>query len=142
MNFRDSESGATPLMLASQYQDQETVSLMLRKGAKVNARDVRGGTALMRAVFSDKSHVPTVRMLLDHGADPNAANEEGNVPLCFVYGPGRLKYIKLLVQHGATVNKRDKSGRTVIKQMVDNKNTYWPTQNDVIHLLVQIGAHW
>lgn len=44
--------GVTPLMLAARYNRVEIIKLLLEKGAKLDAKDDRGNTALYYAVAS------------------------------------------------------------------------------------------
>ena len=62
-------SQVTPLMTAP-LSSPEVVRRLLRAGAKVNARDVRGMTPLMLAVATDEPNPEIIRMLLAAGADP------------------------------------------------------------------------
>jgi ankyrin repeat protein len=54
----------------------ETVRLLLEAGAPVDTKDVRGMTALMIAVSTDRPNVAVVRLLLAHGA--NASLRDNN----------------------------------------------------------------
>jgi hypothetical protein len=53
------------------------VGLLLKAGAKVNVKDVRGMTPLMLAVATDHPSAEVVRMLMDSGADIKAMTKEG-----------------------------------------------------------------
>ena len=64
------ERGWMPLMAAARSGQTEIASLLLKTGANVNARNAQGETALMQAISSGS--VATVRLLLEHGADPKA----------------------------------------------------------------------
>src|SRR5689334_4252543 len=56
-----------PLMIASQLGHTRIVSVLLAKGATVNAQSANGSTALMLA--SAYGHAAIVGMLLEAGAD-------------------------------------------------------------------------
>lgn len=141
VQVRDADSGATALMLAAQYQDDATVALMIHHGAKVDDRDSIGATALIHAMMSDKDQTATIKLLLKHKADANARMRDGSVPLCYVMSPGELKYVRLLVRSGATLNARDKHGRTVLRQMIDSKTSILPTSGRVMRLVRKLGGH-
>jgi ankyrin repeat protein len=47
-------------------------------------------------------------MLLDAGADPNVANDDGQTPLMLAARTGDVGVARLLVQHGADVNRRER----------------------------------
>ena len=60
-----------------------------------------GRTALMNAVASEAEGADTVRLLLEHGADPNAKMTEGETPLDWAIYKGDRAKIAVLEQHGA-----------------------------------------
>lgn len=51
----------------------ELAELLVAHGADINARDLRGNTALLRSVTPE-----TILWLLDHGADPCIPDKDGN----------------------------------------------------------------
>ena len=59
---------STPLMAAS-YKGFKDIEQLLECKARVNNRHKKDTTALYLA--SDKGHTEVVRILLEHGADPN-----------------------------------------------------------------------
>lgn len=64
---------------ALSHADSDTISLLLRSGAHVNARDRKGRTALM---YAARPHfVDAVKLLLHHGANVNARDTEGRTAL-------------------------------------------------------------
>src|SRR5262249_46099901 len=66
--------GETALMTASRSGSLEAVTLLVDRGAGVNAEEkVRGQTALMWAVL--ENHPAIVRLLITKGADLNAQTE-------------------------------------------------------------------
>ena len=67
----------TPLLLAAPHANYETVSMLIKAGADVNAQDVRGMTPLALAVATDHADPRIVRLLLASGADPTIASVEG-----------------------------------------------------------------
>lgn len=67
----------TPLILAVSYGGPDAVKLLLDAKANVNAQDVRGMTPLMLALALDHPDLRVVRMLVEHGADPNIKSKAG-----------------------------------------------------------------
>lgn len=62
------EDGFTPTMYAAKIGDATILSLLINKGADVNAQNKAGATALMLA--SKYGHLGTVKILIKNGADP------------------------------------------------------------------------
>ncbi len=69
----------------------ETLDLLFRSGADVNAADARGRTPLM---LCSGVHARTyfARRLLEHGADPGARDEQGNTALLIAAGEYHNSY--------------------------------------------------
>ena len=95
---RKGTDGATPFMYAALYGDAESVRVCWIM-ARIPTRGMtRMPTALMFAV----DDAAKTQLLLDHGADPNAASDEGQTPLLIAAArPGAAPVVKLLLDHGA-----------------------------------------
>jgi len=74
VNYKDN-IGTSPLMIASQAGQIETVKLLLGKNALVDDKNIYGMTALMYAGLCNK--VEVMRLLIEKGADFNAKNKWG-----------------------------------------------------------------
>ena len=100
-------ANVSPFYLPIRNNDVAALKELLRApGPK--ARDARGNSPLMYAAALGTPDV--LRLLLDAGADPNAANELGATPLMWCAGDAAK--VKLLLARGAKVNVRSKLGRT------------------------------
>jgi ankyrin repeat protein len=87
------------LQAAAVKGDTDTVKAMLDKGAKVDARDENGGTALGHAVWF--GHLDTVRLLIDRGADVNAGKRDGSTPLQLANSSNHPEIAEVLKKAGA-----------------------------------------
>jgi ankyrin repeat protein len=81
VNFADPEEGwgaSTPLINAATAGHRGSVLALLVLGAKVDARDAYGWTALHRA--AGKGHEGVAQALLEAGADAGAKDQDGMTP--------------------------------------------------------------
>jgi len=78
-NAQRSDNNKTILMYASWIGNSEAVEYLVTSGAKVNAQDSNGVSALHLAVW--KSYNPIALYLLQHGASGNITSSDGMTPL-------------------------------------------------------------
>ncbi len=94
-NYRDPESGGTPLHGAARSRNVEAVRLLVARGADVNAAD-RGGRTPLHDGVSYKS-LDVVKILVGSGANVNSKNREGETPLrSVVYWDGKQEAMELV----------------------------------------------
>ena len=89
----------TPLMWAAKYNEPDMVTLLLKKGADVNAVADKDFTALHFAAFED--HLACLQLIAAAGADPNRYNKDGITPLGFAVYHGNTRAAKTLLKAGA-----------------------------------------
>ena len=116
------EPGATPFVRAAQSSDTALMKLLLAHNADPKIATDFGDTALTAAggigwvegvtyERSQKENLEAVRMLLDLGLDPNAANHDGRTAIMGAAHKGRNDVIQLLVDRGAKIDARDHGSR-------------------------------
>lgn len=96
---------------SSDYSDNPAlVKALLEHGADPNVRDTSGRTPLIFACSNH--HLETAQVLLEHGADPNAQWWEGTALMaaCVYEDEKLIPCLHLLIEHGAEINKVNKSG--------------------------------
>jgi ankyrin repeat protein len=141
------------------------IRMLVESGANVNARtrelpparrwlyslndvswvDFTGQTPFLRAALS--ADTATMKLLVEHGADPNLPTLAGTTPLMAAAGvnwvvaqtytesvPARLDAVKLCLELGADVNATNSMGLTPLLGAVNRGS------NDIIELLVESGA--
>jgi ankyrin repeat protein len=91
-----------PLHTAVNYKQPALVSLLLARGARVDARDGFGRTPLL--IAAGVSDAEIARKLLDRGADVNATGKMNYTPLHWAVIRGRRDLFNLLIDFGADVN--------------------------------------
>ncbi len=143
------EGGASVLASAAYVNNVEVARLLLAKGAAVNTKDVLGITPLIQAAWNGDRNGELVKLLLDHGAEANAATGDAfevvkNGPLALGHltplqvaaGLGNLQAVEALVKAGADLHAKDVRGATplVFAVATDHANP------QVVKLLLDKGA--
>jgi len=119
------------LLAATRAGDHAQVQRLLHAGADVNAADADGTTALMHSVI--ESDAKMMALLLSSRAAVNATNGLGSTAL--MYAAVNLEKTRLLLDHGADVKAKSKSGVTPISVAVTAFGS-----TPVLKLLVAKGA--
>jgi ankyrin repeat protein len=139
-----------PLLHAARNDHADVASLLLARGARANARDADGTTALILA--ARYNHHQVARALLSCGACPNAANASGSTALAFAaasffYNRCDDAMTLLLLQHGADPNIAAADGRGYGSSSETNFKCLTPLMHaarfcrlDVTRALLQHGA--
>lgn len=92
-------TNVTGLQMAATFGIQHLVEDYLSRGAKIDAEDSRGNTALHKA--SQYGHVGVVEMLLASGAIVTLQDKCGRDALLWAISYNRIAVARLLLQHGA-----------------------------------------
>jgi uncharacterized protein len=108
-----SPDGFTALHLAAFFGHREVAAELLRRGADVNAvaQNQLGVHPINSAAAGN--HTEVVRVLLDHGADPNSREAAGFAPIHAAAHNGNDELYQLLVERGADQEAATDDGRTV-----------------------------
>lgn len=133
-----------------QHRMDEVLSLLLAKGIRPQGFNAKGENALMIACSSHTEGV--VQMLLDHGADPNAVDQDGWTALMRLtmlslahqnYGNASsgvidkkcARFAKVLIDAGADVNHRPTHSRNSALRLAACKGLV-----EMCAVLVKAGA--
>lgn len=130
-----SEDAGNKLFSAIRNNDLKAMNTLLASGSAanpvVNSRDKKGTTAVMYAAAYGS--VDAMKLLVDKGADVNAANEFGATAL--MWAVNDLTKVHLLLEKGADVNAKSKMGRSALL-MAAKDDAGLP----VVKLLIEKGA--
>ena len=96
------------LLSAAQRGDADAVSLALRAGADIEARDAKRRTPLLLAVTGD--HVDAARVLVAMGADPDALDDRHDTPWLVTGVTGSVAMLETLLPAGPDLTVRNRFG--------------------------------
>jgi len=118
--------GTTPLARAAKGNDLQVMKMLLDAGAdpKLTLKDRT--TVLMLAAaggavagpyqqgipVTEASSIEAVKLFLDRGVDVNAFNTMGQTAMHLAVARGARSLVTFLADHGATVDVKNKQGRT------------------------------
>jgi ankyrin repeat protein len=125
------ENPSDAFYTAIRANDLTRLAAMLNERADPNVKDARGVTPLMQAAIVGSPDA--MKLLLDNGADPNAANNSGSTALMFSVTD--MRKVRLLLDRGANANAASKFGRSalLLSAMSDRSA-------DIVRLLIAKGA--
>jgi ankyrin repeat protein len=133
--------GVTPLHWAANWGHKEIAERLIAAGADVNAKDKEGWTPLDLAddketadllrkhggktgawLNADNSihsaakagHIEAVKQHIATGADVNAKDNDGWIPLHYAALDGHKEVVELLIAEGAVVNAKMEDGDTAL----------------------------
>lgn len=120
------------------YQGKKFVDFILNEKMNINRRDAYGRTAFHKAVDFSKiettlefnnwvhrsSHIDWANTLVEHGADVNTQDYEGNTPLHTAVEKNDIEMVQFLLKVKADTLNKNKDGKTALdlakeKQLYD-----------------------
>ncbi len=110
VNTRDSTSGDTALHIVTTRRDLTWMSFLIGKGANVDARDGRGGTALQ--IAANLGFAEGVDLLIGQKARIDDPNSAGETPLITAVHRRNIGIMRALLKAGADPDRPDNSGRS------------------------------
>ena len=100
------------LIQAAESGDPRAVLSLLAAGAKINATDERGRTAVIAATHANQ--VETVRALITAGADINIRDNRLDNPFLYASAEGLFEIVQLTIEANADTRLTNRFGRTAL----------------------------
>ena len=100
------------LVAAAERGEILVVRRLLAEGARVDARDGRGRTALLAA--TQRNHVGVARLLIHEGADVNAKDFIQDTPFLVAGAEGRAEILKLMLGAELDLKSVNRFGGTAL----------------------------
>ena len=115
---KDGSHFVTPLIIAAHNGHLESVKILLRYGADIEARGtlkianevIEGCKPLWAAAAS--GHLDVVKLLIERNAHVEGGTQMGSTPLRAAAHEGHLDVVRCLVERGADVNSQNNGGDT------------------------------
>jgi len=109
---RPAKANGTPLHYASFYGMHDVVKfLIIERSQDVNARGFYMiGTPLHVALY--RGHLDVAQLLIEHGADAKAKDDNKLTPLHLASRCGHTEVTRVLLEHGADMEARNNNGCT------------------------------
>lgn len=144
----DTKIDGWPLVaIAANYSRDDIVRLFLKHGAKIDARNKNGDTALLLATYN--GYVNVVTILVSAGANPDITGFDGATPLMWASNKGYVDVVEVLLSHSANIDaaldphSNAASGTSIVGArtgdtalMLAAKAGHYP----IVQLLLQHGA--
>ena len=92
--------------------DVTSIKNLIAEGAKVDARNGSGATALLVATHANQ--VEVAKALIDAGADVNAKDKIEDSPYLYAGARGHLEILKMTLAHGADLKSINRYGGTAL----------------------------
>lgn len=148
-------AGDSVLHVAAAAHNDDISKRLLKNGADVGAKNRRGAEPLHYASDSrstvslrkPQAQIDTISLLIAFGANPNAVDMDGVVPLHRAVRTRSVDAVRALLSGGADFRKRNKSGSTPMHLAVQNTGRGGSGapeakahQKNIIEVLLKAGA--
>jgi ankyrin repeat protein len=100
------EGGANPFLTQADYT---TAAMVAATG---RGQRIYPGAASVSVPATEEDSLEALRLLVEHGVDPNAFNERGQTALHIAASRGADSLVKYLGEQGAKLDMKDRRGRT------------------------------
>jgi ankyrin repeat protein len=103
-----------PLSQAVASEEIEVVRELIAKGETTNGRDANYDDITPLFIAVENGNYDIAKLLLDHGANVNAADKRNRTPLMFLDDDATVELVDLLLRAGADIHAKDDNGNSVL----------------------------
>jgi uncharacterized protein len=118
-NQTEEDTQRTGLHTAAINGNLQIAAILIKAGARIDARDNLGNTPLIYA--ADHDHLDMAKLFIDVGAQVDAENKNGMTPLMIAAKDGEVEMVRTLLARGANPNKSDYTGRDSLGWALDSR---------------------
>ena len=93
--------------------------MLISSGGSLGYDTIRASSELCE--YARQGDIDKIQMLLDGGCDGDAADYDERTCLHLAASEGNMHVVKLLVEHGADVNKTDRWGGSPLSDAVEGR---------------------
>ena len=129
-----SSDGFPALGLACFFNRYEAAALLIKSGAPINAASNNEQKVMPIHAAAAADSLELCTLLLDHGADVNARQQDDFTPLHAAAQNGNVELVRLFLLQGADVNVRTGSGLSPLQLAMASKN------KQIIKLILDAGG--
>jgi uncharacterized protein len=113
------DDGFQPLGLACYFGHYDTAEYLVKAGAPINSTARNGLKAAPIHSAAAAGHVRIVKLLLDHGGNPNVREQAGYTALHAAAQNGDIEMIRTLLFGGADLTLKSDDGKTAMDIAMD-----------------------
>ncbi|MDY5050992.1 MAG: ankyrin repeat domain-containing protein [Candidatus Mucispirillum faecigallinarum] len=111
---------------------KESLDLLIKNGADINAKSLPGNTPLIQAV--SRNNIIVAYELIANKVNPNQFNKANTTPLTTAISRKNINMVKMLISNGADVNFFNSESQTPLMIAVSNADL------QIFNLLISMGA--
>lgn len=143
INLSLGNSGRTPLISAIAKRHLEVVKTLYSNSAEIDKPDKDGASPLYYSLgYAGTHEIAITKFLLENGANPNQAMDNGDTPMHVAAYNANTVAIKFLLDFGAEINVINQVGKSPLFYLIENDNLHEECKLQAIQYLLLKGAKY
>ena len=108
----------TATYLCTRIFPEEKLRYFGNFGARPPPLTLKDGTSPLHVALTTSNNQEIAKVLIEHGADPNALDKDGQNPLLYALMNGQKEIAEFLIEQGPDPNVSDRDGQTPLHYAV------------------------